>query len=205
MTPYETLGIPPESLRRDIRAAYLKLAKENHPDVGGDPARFQAIQEAWDILGDDDRRAKYDATGEAGNGASDRAKVDNILCTFFAQAILNADIEKADLVGMMVGFIQVEILQHTDEMRKIGFARDRMRKIRKRLKFKGEGRDAIEDAFEAVELEHAKQEAPHKERLALLKQAKERAAFYKYDLGDVASAFGRLIDSTNLQIPNWMK
>ena len=44
-----------------IRAAHRALARKHHPDLGGDPRRMAAINLAWSVLGDADRRARYDA------------------------------------------------------------------------------------------------------------------------------------------------
>lgn len=65
MNPYEILGVTPEATTETIKAAYREKAKRHHPDVGGDPEAFDAIQKAYEILADHDRRARYDATGDA--------------------------------------------------------------------------------------------------------------------------------------------
>lgn len=44
-----------------IRAAHRALARKHHPDFGGDARRMAAINLAWSILGNPDRRARYDA------------------------------------------------------------------------------------------------------------------------------------------------
>jgi molecular chaperone DnaJ len=60
--PYAALGVPPSATRVAIRAAYRALARRHHPDRGGDASRMAALNAAWHILKDDDRRAAYDAT-----------------------------------------------------------------------------------------------------------------------------------------------
>jgi len=52
MNYYETLGIPKTASQDEIKKAYRKLASQHHPDKGGDTARFQEIQAAYDTLGD---------------------------------------------------------------------------------------------------------------------------------------------------------
>ncbi|CAE8720516.1 unnamed protein product, partial [Polarella glacialis] len=44
----------------EIRAAYRKLAMIHHPDKGGDKEEFQKIQGAYETLGDEDARRRYD-------------------------------------------------------------------------------------------------------------------------------------------------
>lgn len=61
MTHYETLGIGEGASAEEIKRAYRKLASQHHPDKGGDTAKFQAIQTAYDTLADTDRRQRYDA------------------------------------------------------------------------------------------------------------------------------------------------
>lgn len=48
--PYHTLGIERGATTEDIKQAYRKLAARHHPDRGGDTARFQEIQQAYDAL-----------------------------------------------------------------------------------------------------------------------------------------------------------
>jgi len=60
MDYYNTLGINKEASQDDIKRAYRKLASQHHPDKGGDTTKFQEIQQAYDILSDDDKRGVYD-------------------------------------------------------------------------------------------------------------------------------------------------
>jgi curved DNA-binding protein CbpA len=59
---YEVLQVHPRAEAEVIRAAYRTLARKYHPDHGGDARRMIAINDAWDVLGDPDRRAAYDAS-----------------------------------------------------------------------------------------------------------------------------------------------
>jgi DnaJ-class molecular chaperone len=68
---YKALGVPKTASADDIKRAYRKLAKANHPDsTGGDKAkesRFKDISNAYDVLGDTKKRALYDEI-RAGGG-----------------------------------------------------------------------------------------------------------------------------------------
>ena len=63
--PYEILGVAKTASEADIKKAFRSLAKKHHPDKhAGDAAakkRFQEISGAYDILGDKDKRAQFDA------------------------------------------------------------------------------------------------------------------------------------------------
>jgi len=61
MTHYDTLGISENASQDEIKKAYRKLANQHHPDKGGDTNQFQQIQAAYDAIGDEQRRAQYDA------------------------------------------------------------------------------------------------------------------------------------------------
>ena len=60
MNYYEVLGVPKTASQDEIKKAYRKLASQHHPDRGGDTAKFQEIQSAYDTLGDENKRAAYD-------------------------------------------------------------------------------------------------------------------------------------------------
>ncbi|MFI6419531.1 molecular chaperone DnaJ [Streptomyces sp. NPDC050842] len=70
---YKVLGVPKDATEAEIKKAYRKLARENHPDANkGDAraeSRFKEISEANDILGDPKKRKEYDeARALFGNG-----------------------------------------------------------------------------------------------------------------------------------------
>src|SRR5262245_53125900 len=64
---YATLGVSKTATDKEIKQSYRKLARKHHPDVNpGDKAaeaRFKEINEAYEVLGDADKRKKYDELG----------------------------------------------------------------------------------------------------------------------------------------------
>ncbi len=67
---YEVLGVGKTASETEIKQAYRKLARQHHPDVNpGDKeaeAKFKEATEAYDVLSDGDKRARYDQFGHAG-------------------------------------------------------------------------------------------------------------------------------------------
>lgn len=65
---YKILGVDKNIPQKDVRAAYRKRAKQFHPDLHPDDpkakAKFQALNEAYEVIGDPEKRKKYDQYGE---------------------------------------------------------------------------------------------------------------------------------------------
>jgi curved DNA-binding protein len=66
---YEVLGVPKTTTEKEIKQAYRNLARKHHPDLHQGDAKaeaeekFKLINEAYEVLGDADKRAKYDKLG----------------------------------------------------------------------------------------------------------------------------------------------
>src|SRR5258706_12235656 len=70
---YQTLGVKKDASEKEIKSAYRKMAKKFHPDTNpNDPnaeTRFKEINEAYEVLSDDEKRQMYDRFGTANPGA----------------------------------------------------------------------------------------------------------------------------------------
>lgn len=64
---YATLGVPKTASAKDIKAAFRRLARKHHPDVNpgdkGAETKFKEVNEAYEVLGDAEKRKKYDELG----------------------------------------------------------------------------------------------------------------------------------------------
>ena len=69
---YQVLGVPKNASAAEIKKAYRKLAQQHHPDAnpGNKDAeeRFKEISAAYDVLGDEEKRKRYDRVREMGAG-----------------------------------------------------------------------------------------------------------------------------------------
>ena len=66
---YEVLGLDRQASQEQIKKAFRRLARQYHPDVSSSPdaeARFKEINEAYEVLSDNEKRAMYDRFGHAG-------------------------------------------------------------------------------------------------------------------------------------------
>ncbi|MCA1723410.1 MAG: DnaJ domain-containing protein [Thermomicrobia bacterium] len=71
---YEVLAVERGANGDEIKRSYRRLARQYHPDINGEPGaeeRFKEINEAYEVLSDDEKRATYDRFGHAGlNGGA---------------------------------------------------------------------------------------------------------------------------------------
>ena len=66
---YKSLGIARNASKDEIKKAYRELAHKYHPDKGGDAERFKEINEAYNVLSNDEKRAQYDQFGNVFEGS----------------------------------------------------------------------------------------------------------------------------------------
>lgn len=67
---YKILDVPPKSSHSEIKKQYRKLSLQYHPDKnGGDDRKFKEINEAFEILGDSDKRKQYDMERQFGSSS----------------------------------------------------------------------------------------------------------------------------------------
>lgn len=70
---YAILGVEPDAEKADIKTAYRKLARKYHPDLNPEEEaeeKFKEVAEAWEVLGDDTRRAEFDELRRYGAASS---------------------------------------------------------------------------------------------------------------------------------------
>ena len=76
---YQVLGVPKGAPEKDIKSAYRRLARKWHPDANLEKPKeaeekFKEIQEAYEVLGDSEKRKKYDVLGSDWQRAAQQAE-----------------------------------------------------------------------------------------------------------------------------------
>lgn len=158
---YTVLGLDraAQPSRKAIHAAYRKLAKKLHPDVGGDPAAFEAIRVAHDVLTDAARRAHYDATGEFTRGGEpDNAHIalytqlglvlDNTMQRVLQEAG-ERDVCTIDIVAEMRKDVRSHKKTWADREKALQAAMPLFERMADRFKRKGDGPNVLGAIFAA--------------------------------------------------------
>lgn len=102
---YKTMGVDRKASQEEIKKAYRKLARKYHPDVSKEPGaeeKFKEVNEAYETLGDKDKRAAYDQLGSFQAGQDFRPPP-GWERHFEADMFANEGLDLADLFASFVG------------------------------------------------------------------------------------------------------
>lgn len=193
---YETLGVPRDATRDAVRRAFRSRARRAHPDAGGSTEAFGALCRARDVLGDDERRERYDRTGEAGDGpiadnveanALDWAtkKVDEAIATLVGRGL---DPAQHDILESARRSVQNDLDRNAQMQRQLREGAGRYLALARRFRKKGSGDNRMRRLMEgkAADLERG---AERNEDLARpLRRALEILAEYEFEVDPPAPA-----------------
>lgn len=143
---YSTLGVPSDADADAIKRAYRKRSSEPHPDKeGGSHEAQQAVNAAYAVLSDPERRARYDA-GEPEQAAGPSAAEQVVIQSFIAALQKPGD---TNLIGSARARI-TRLLQSLDSaVNDSRRERNKLEKKAKRLVFKGQGESLLHMVIES--------------------------------------------------------
>jgi curved DNA-binding protein CbpA len=114
MTLYDDLGVAQSADEDTIKRAYRKKAQQHHPDKGGCQEKFRKIQHAYDVLSDDERRERYDATGNETPMPNIREKAALLL-----QELLSEGIDKINIkTNNLIELAKQQVIEKKDSLHK---------------------------------------------------------------------------------------
>lgn len=119
---YDTLGVTKDADAATIKRAYRKRVAKTHPDKGGDAREFHELTVAYDVLTNDERRKKYDQTGET-KQEDEAAVLQNELIQLILTAIKSTpDLKRQNPLEIARQFIGNRQKEITDN--KLGILRE---------------------------------------------------------------------------------
>lgn len=143
LDPYAALGVNRSCDKAAIRRAYRRKAKAMHPDNGGSAEQFGALKLAHDVLMDETRRAKFDATGTIDETAPDNEMSEtlSLVSTALGQIILalmqsGVEPERADLMLRLRQSLNQALDACKKQIAEQVKARAKVEKLRHRFKLK---------------------------------------------------------------------
>lgn len=129
MNLYEILDVDRESSKADIKRAYRSLSQVCHPDKGGDVDAFQALQHAYDVLKDPERRAKYDATGNTEPQPDVEQAARSELVALFSHLFEQNDHMPFDYIGAAQDILSGSLADHKGTLQKTKAKAPRVQKL----------------------------------------------------------------------------
>lgn len=187
-TLYEILGIARDATEGQIRKAWKNLVKIYHPDMGSaaNRGRFDEVQQAYEILTDQERRSKYDETGVVEAIVPDQQyqRAITIIAGAMQHAIMNNKerLTIVDLVARMRDVIEIDrkkVFQNQELCEQ--FIKDMDRLIGRFKKTDG-GQNVLEDMIRANRAQAEKNRENFPRALEDLSKALEILKGYRFDL-----------------------
>ena len=114
---YTVLGVPKAAAEKDIKSAYRKLARKWHPDANPDnpkaaEEKFKEISEAYEVLGDPEKRRKYDALGSDWQRAAKQAEQQRQYRTRFDEEAYDFGPQGGAAAERLLRFLRHVLLRH---------------------------------------------------------------------------------------------
>lgn len=145
MSHYDTLGVAKDATAEEIKQAWRRMSSRAHPDKGGSDEEQQAVNRAYEVLCDPERRSRYDATGSDGSGKDPDAGAMSILVELFTKGLERVE-------GDLVQFVESQIRDAIEEgqSRISGWHKliARMKRRRPQVKSKSE-KNLVHDIIDA--------------------------------------------------------
>lgn len=135
MSHYDALGVSKDATANDIKKAYRAKARETHPDTGGDAAEFATVANAYEVLGDPERRLLYDATGRDREAPKIEDEAQSLLRQLFEHALLN--ISDVNILDFVKDQLNSGVARYSNELDSFKRRHEKLLARRKRIKSKG--------------------------------------------------------------------
>jgi curved DNA-binding protein CbpA len=184
--PYDVLGVSTDATQDEIKSAYRKLSKENHPDANGDSKKFINIKKAYEILMHKEKRDTFDFYGVVVDFAEESKK---LAFSIFLDVALRCP-AGLPLDNEIKSFITIALIpKHEQEMKD---AEEKKELLESRLAGIVNKPDDEED-FITIQTRKVIEDFERSYQMAMLKRDLHKAALellqkYKFNLEQIESA-----------------
>lgn len=139
MTLYDTLGINKDATEKEIKEAFKSKAKENHPDKkGGDTDKMVAINKAYSVLGDKERKEKYDTTGSTENTSFENKFIQYVNEVFMRIVNETEDVKTSDVIKIFKINTKAIIKANKEKQKDLKHREEKLNIVIKKLKVKND-------------------------------------------------------------------
>ena len=109
---YEILGVDRNASQEDIKKAHRKLVMQKHPDRGGSEEEFKQVQEAYEVLSDDDKKRNYDTFGTANpmNGGMSGDPFSDIFSNIFGGGFSKNQMKRGTDIRISISLNIIDII-----------------------------------------------------------------------------------------------
>lgn len=145
---YDELGVDKDADAGAIARAYRRRAQRAHPDKGGSTEEFHAVQLAYDVLSDEERRKRYDETGEAHEPPQAQQAV-SVISNMVIQFVDAADLDHDDMVEAMKRTVAGQMQRSAGEISRLREKIKKRERALRRIRHRGQGLNILGAALKA--------------------------------------------------------
>lgn len=145
---YDELGVDKDADAGAIARAYRRRAQRAHPDKGGSTEEFHAVQLAYDVLSDEERRKRYDETGESQEPPQAQQAV-SVISNMVIQFVDQADLDHDDMVEAMKRTVAGQMQRSAGEISRLREKIKKRERALRRVRHRGQGVNILVAALKA--------------------------------------------------------
>jgi DnaJ-class molecular chaperone len=136
---YDVLGVAKDASAAAIKSAFRRLAKDRHPDHGGDPKAFRLLMLAYEVLSDPEQRAHYDQTGQTPADKAIQMAEDQRFRTLLGDLLVNTIAHAAapqftDIIELARGAVRQQIVLADGQITAMAALAERIGEVQARLR-----------------------------------------------------------------------
>lgn len=130
---YEILDVPKDATEADIKKAYRKKAQISHPDKeGGDEELFKAVQKAYEILSDGNKRKHYDETGEESKDNLNNEVIESLI-GIVLNVIQGNDVKRNNILATAITLVHRQQDTHRSKRKQAKLEHERLMEAARRI------------------------------------------------------------------------